>query len=57
MGFLNVAFLPTVFPPHFSNVVVEENTLAAPHVLKLWLGVSTGMLPVNHPLFVSVEFH
>ena len=36
--------------------------LGPPHVLKLWLGVSKGMLPVKYFLsikafFVLVEFH
>ena len=41
MGFHDVAFLP-----FFLKIVIVVITLGPPHVLKLWLGVSKGMLPV-----------
>ena len=51
-----------VFPPCFIKIVVEVKTSGPPHVLRLWLGVSKVMLPVqyfcsNKASFVSVEFH
>ena len=64
MGFQDVEFLLSRanFPPHFLALVVEVKASGAPHVLKLLLGVSKGMLPVryfcsNNIFFVSVEFH
>ena len=58
----SVPALPSLFHPHFLNIVVEVKTSEPPHVLKLWLVVSKGMLPVKYfaptkPLFVSVESH
>ena len=50
MGFLNVPFLPsrTSLCASFLNTVVVVNALGPPHVLKLWLGVSKGMLSVKY---------
>ena len=50
MGFQDVAFLPplTSFPPHFVKIVVEVKASGPPHVLRLWLGVSKGMLAVEY---------
>ena len=47
---------------HFLIIVVEVKALGLPHVLKLWLWVSKGMLHVKYLLqqsifFVSVKFH
>ena len=36
------------FPPHLLDIVVKVKACGPPHVLKLWLGVSNGMLHVNH---------
>ena len=49
MGFQDVEFLPfrASFPPHFIKIVVEVKASGPSHVLKLWLGVSKGMLPVE----------
>ena len=54
--------LELLFSPHFLNTVVEEKASGQQLVLKLWLGVSKGMLSVEYfgstePLFVSVEFN
>ena len=51
-----------VLPQHFLKIVIEVKASESPHVLKLWLGVSKGMLNVKYfrstkPLYVSVEFH
>ena len=61
--FQEVAFLHsrTSFPPHFSQIVVEMIASGPPHVLKLCLAVSKGMLPVkylrsNKAFFVSENF-
>ena len=62
MGLQDVAFCPTVlvFPPHFIKIMVEVKASGPPHLLKLWLGISKGMLsansftPTNH-LFTSIE--
>ena len=32
---------------YYTTSVVEAKTSGLPHVLKLWLGVSKGMLPVT----------
>ena len=51
MSFQYVVFLPslasfcTAFLKHF---MVEVNTLGPPHVIKLRLGLSKGMLPVRY---------
>ena len=44
----DVMFLPLkiVHAPHFLQIVAEVKTMRLPHVLKLWLWVSKGMLPV-----------
>ena len=48
---------------HISKkIMVEVKAFRPPHVLKLWLLISKGMLPVKYftptkPLFVSVKFH
>ena len=59
MGFQDVVFLPSraSFFTTFLNICWRP-----PHVLKLWLGVSNGMLPEDiyaptNPLFMSVECH
>ena len=64
MSSQDVAFLPSrdSVPPHFFKIMVEVIASGHPHVLKLWLGVSKGMLRVeyfrsNKAFFVSVEFH
>ena len=64
MGFYDVAFLPSQdsFPLYFLKIVVEMKAFGPPHVLKLCLVLSKGMLPVkyfhsNKAFFVSVEFH
>ena len=64
MGFQDVAFMSSQasFPPHFLNTVVEVEALGPPHVLKLWLWLSKGILPVkyfcsNNVCLVSVEFN
>ena len=36
-----------VFPPRLIKTVVEAKASEPPHVLKLWLGVSKGILPVK----------
>ena len=50
MGFQDVAFLPSgaSFLPHFTTIVVEVKAVGTPHVLKLWLRVSKGMLPEEY---------
>ena len=50
MGCQDVAILPPelVFPQHFLKIVVEVNASGQSHVLKLWLGVSKGMLLVKY---------
>ena len=50
MGFQDVAILlcQASFPTTFLNVVVEVDVSGPPHVQKLWLGVSKGMLPVEY---------
>ena len=50
-----------VYAPHILIIVVGVKTSGSPHVLKLWLGVSKGMLLVKYfcltkPLFVRVKF-
>ena len=49
MGYKDEAFLPSRSgsTPHLLKIVVEAKALGPPHVLKLWLGVSKGVLPVN----------
>ena len=51
-----------VFSQNFLKIVVEVKASGPPYALKLWLGVSKGMLPVKYfckqsPHFVSVKFH
>ena len=51
-----------VFPPHFLKIVVEVKALGPPHVLRMWLGVCTGMLPMKYfysynTFFMSVEVY
>ena len=46
--------------PYFMKIVVEVNTSGRPHVSKLWLEVSKGVLPVkcscySKSFFVSIE--
>ena len=50
MSFLDVAFLPSwaSFPPHFLKMEVEVKASGQPYVIKLWLGVSKGMLSVKY---------
>ena len=44
-----VPALPSyVFPPHFQESLVEVKASGPPHILKQWLGVSKGMLPVKY---------
>ena len=47
MGFQDVAFLSSqaCFTPHFLKIVVEVKASGQPCVLKLWLGVSSNILP------------
>ena len=35
-----------VFTSCFLNIMVEVKSLGQPHILKVWFGVSEGMLPV-----------
>ena len=64
MDFLGVAFLHSLASfgiAFLENCCIGESLWTAT-VLKLWLRVSKGMLPVkcccyDKPLFVSVEFH
>ena len=46
----DVAFLPSraSFSTTFPKIVVEVEALGPPHVLKLWLWVSKGMLPIKY---------
>ena len=52
-----------VFPPRFLKIVVVVKASGLPHVVKLWLRVSKGLLAVRYfcsnkkPPFVSVECH
>ena len=50
MCFQDVASLPyrANFPPHLLKIVVEVKASGPSHVLKMWLGVSKGMLPVEY---------
>ena len=50
MGFRDVPFLPSraSSPTHFSKIVIEVKASGSPHILKLWLGVSKGMLPAEY---------
>ena len=50
MCFQNVAFLPSQasFSTTFLKIVVEVKASGPPIVLKLWLGVGKGMLPVKY---------
>ena len=64
MDIQDVTFLPfgASFPPLFLIIVVDVEALGPPQVIKLWLGVRKGMLPVkyfrsNKASFVSVELH
>ena len=52
MGLQDVKLLPSraSFPPHFIQIVVEVKASGSPHVLKLWLVVRKGMLPVKQIL-------
>ena len=56
--FHNVAFQPPEhdFPPHFLDIVAEVKAAEPPHVLKAWLGVSKGMLPVKYIRFNKACF-
>ena len=64
MGLQDVAF-PTSrasFFTTFQKIVVEVKALGQSHVIKLWSGVSNGLLPVKYfcstkPLLVSVKFN
>ena len=49
MGFQDVAFLPSQASvrPHFQIIVAGVKASGPPHVIKLWFGVSKGMLPVE----------
>ena len=49
-GLQDVAFLPPRYclPPHFLKIVVEVKASGQPHVMKVWLGVSKGMLHVEY---------
>ena len=50
MGFQDAAFLPPElgFSPHYLKIVVEVKASGPPHVLRMWLAVSKGMLPVEY---------
>ena len=37
-----------VFPPHFLTIEVVVNASGQPNVLKMWLGLIKGMLPVKY---------
>ena len=63
MGLQDVAFLPPelLLTPHLLKIVVEVKASGSPHVLRLWLTVSKGMLPVkyfcsNKASFLSAKF-
>ena len=43
-----VPVFPNWFSITFLIIVVEVMTSGLPHISKLWLGVSKGMLPVKH---------
>ena len=40
--------LRDIFPLHFLDIVVLVTASGPPHVLRLWLGVGKGMLPVKY---------
>ena len=44
----NVLALPSLFYATFLKNCGRDVSLGLPHVLKLWLGVSNGMLPVKY---------
>ena len=50
MSYQDVALFPshTSLPPHFLIIVVDAKASERPHVLKVWLGVSNGMLPAKY---------
>ena len=50
LDFHNMTILPSgaSFPPHILKIVAKGKVSGTPHVLKLWLGVSKGMLPVKY---------
>ena len=56
MGLHGVAYLPTraSFAPRFIKIEVEVKASVPPHVLKLSLGVSKGMLPIQILLMVHL---
>ena len=58
MGVLEVAFLPSraSFTPHFLEILMDVKASGLPHVLKLWLGVSKGMLPAKYFCFNKSSF-
>ena len=43
-----VPAFPSWFSATFRIIVVEVMTSGLPHVCKLWLGVSKGLLPMKH---------
>ena len=45
-----------VFTPHFLKIVVEVTTWGPPHLSKLWLWVSKGMLPVIYFCYDKASF-
>ena len=64
MGFQDVVFQPSSasYSPHFLKIVAEAKASGLRHVLKQWLWVSKGMLPVKHfhsniASVVLAEFH
>ena len=63
MDFQDIALLPSraCFSPHYLKIAVEMKASGPPHVLKMWLVVSKGILSVEYfhsnKAFVSVEFH
>ena len=50
MRFQDVVFLPSKasFTSHLLIIIVVFEASGPPHVLKLWLGLSKGMLPVKY---------
>ena len=59
MGLQDVVFLSSCdsLPPHKKKIVVEVKASGTPHVLKLLLGVSKDMLPVNYFRSNKASFH
>ena len=46
-----------IFSSHFIKIEAEVKVSGTPHVIKLWLGVQTGMLPVKYLHFNKASFY